>query len=218
MSKSAKPCWRGVGDPAPYVPGLPEAVPRARSLRTLFRDMACCTRCELALGRTQVVLGVGDPGARLLFVGEAPGKQEDARGEPFVGQAGRLFDQLLAENGLTRAEVFVTNVLACRPPANRTPRPAEVRAHAPWLEEQLRLVNPTVLVTLGRIALNYFLPKAKITLVRGQPQSVEWNGRVLPLLPLLHPAAVLRRRTEMLPGMREDFGKLPALLASASPG
>ncbi len=213
-----EPCWRGIGDSTPYVPGLPETVAHASSIPALFQAMSCCTRCELAPGRTQVVAGVGDPRARVLFVGEAPGVQEDRRGEPFVGQAGRLFDQLLAENGLSRTDVFITNVVACRPPGNRTPRPAEVRAHAPWLEEQLRLVNPTVLVTLGRIALNYFLPKAKITLVRGQPQSVEWNGRILPLLPLLHPAAVLRRRTEMLPGMREDFGKLPALLASASPG
>jgi uracil-DNA glycosylase family 4 len=208
------PCWRGVGDATPYVPGQPERVPRVRSLTALFEAMACCTRCELAPGRTQVVAGVGNPRARVLFVGEAPGKQEDLRGEPFVGQAGRLFDQLLAENGLAREDVFITNVVACRPPANRTPKPGEVRAHAPWLEEQLRLVDPAVIATLGRVALTYFLPKARITLIRGQPQAIERNGRTLPLLPLLHPAAVLRRRTEMLPGMREDFAKLPGLLAN----
>ena len=209
----AGPCWRGVGDATPFVPGLPERVPRGRSLAGLFEAMACCTRCELATERTQVVRGVGNPRARVLFVGEAPGRQEDRQGEPFVGQAGRLFDQLLAENGLSRANVFITNVVACRPPANRTPKPAEVRAHAPWLEEQLRLVNPDVVATLGRVALTYFLPRAKITLLRGQTQSIERNGRTLPLLPLLHPAAVLRRRTEMLPGMREDFSRLPGLLA-----
>lgn len=210
----AIPCWRGLGDPTPYVPGLPERVARYRSLPALFEAMACCTRCELAAERTQVVSGVGNPQARLLFVGEAPGKEEDRRGEPFVGQAGRLFDQLLAENALARSDVFITNVVACRPPANRTPRPAEVRAHAPWLEEQIRLLAPDVIATLGRVALTYFLPRAKITLIRGQAQRIERNGRTLPLLPLLHPAAVLRRRTELLPGMRADFRQLAALLAA----
>src|SRR5512135_994997 len=101
------PCWRGMGDPAPFVAGLPETVPRARTLERLFEAMACCTRCELAADRTQVVRGVGDPHARVVFVGEAPGAQEDRKGEPFVGQAGRLFDQLLADVGLARADVFI---------------------------------------------------------------------------------------------------------------
>lgn len=205
-------CWRGVGDAAAFVPGLPAEIPAAASLPALFTEMVCCTRCELARGRTQVVVGVGDPAARLFFVGEAPGKQEDLRGQPFVGQAGRLFDRLLEEIGLTRDHVFITNVVACRPPGNRTPRASEVQAHAPWLEEQIRLVRPDAIVTLGRVALGYFLPRAKITELRGRPQEIERHGRKLPLLPLLHPAAILRRRTELLPAMQADFRIIPGLL------
>ncbi len=213
MRARPKPdCWRGVGDPAPYVPGLPETVPRPRSLAALFSAMACCTRCELARGRTQVVVGVGDPAARLMFVGEAPGKQEDLKGEPFVGQAGKLFDRLLEGIGLRRDEVYITNVVACRPPANRTPRAGEVKAHAPWLERQLELVQPEVLVTLGRSALMYFLPKAKVTQVRGQPQPLARGDRVIPILPLLHPATVFRDYHALLPAMETDFQEILALL------
>lgn len=210
-------CWRGRGDPTPFVPGLPERIPRVESLGALFRSMACCTRCELAAGRTQVVVGVGSPHARVMFIGEAPGAEEDLRGEPFVGAAGRLFNRLLEENGFSRDEVFITNVVACRPPGNRTPRTREVRAHSPWLEEQLRLVDPDVLVTLGRIALTYFLPRAKVTEVRGMPQEVERNGRVIPLLPLFHPAAILRNREELLPRMEADFARLRPLLKATRP-
>ncbi len=215
MGASKAGCWRGVGDATPYVPGLPAVVPTARTLGALFDAMACCTRCELALGRTQVVRGIGADSARLMLVGEAPGAREDREGRPFVGQAGKLLDTLLAANGLARDEVFITNVVACRPPANRTPRAREVAAHAPWLEEQIRLLEPEVLVTLGRVALTYFLPRARITQIRGVVQEVERDGRTLPLLPLLHPAAVLRNRRELLPGMQEDFGKIRELLGKA---
>src|SRR5688572_2763269 len=130
------PCWRGKHDSAPFVPGLPAEVPRARSLKTLFKGMECCTRCELAMGRTQVVLGVGAVKARLMFVGEAPGEKEDLAGRPFVGNAGKLLDRLLEEAGISRTDVFITNIVACRPPGNRTPRVKEVKAHAAWIEEQ----------------------------------------------------------------------------------
>ena len=201
-------CWRGIGDPTPYVPGLPAMIPRARSLRALFDAMACCTRCELAPGRTQVVCGSGASDARLGLVGEAPSAREDRDGRPFVGQAGRLLDALLAANGLPRDEVFITNVVACRPPGNRTPRAHEMAAHAPWLEQQLRLVRPNLLVTLGRVALTYFLPRARITQIRGTVQEIERDGRTIPL----HPAAILRNRRELLPAMEADFRKIPALL------
>ncbi len=210
-------CWRGVGDPAPFVPGLPETVPAARSLEPLFAAMVCCTRCELALGRSRVVLGVGNRGARLMFVGEAPGKQEDLQGEPFVGQAGKLFDRLLEGIGLERREVFITNVVACRPPGNRAPRMKEIKAHAPWLEAQLHLVQPELLVTLGRAALTYFLPGGKVTQLRGQTQQVERDGRVIPLLPLLHPATVFRDYHALLPPMEADFRRIPELLAVQRP-
>lgn len=203
---------RGAGDDPGYVPRLPERVGHFRSLDALFEAMRDCTRCPLAEARTQVVPGVGPADAPVLFVGEAPGAREDRLGRPFVGAGGKLFDGLLAEVGLDRSAVFITNTVACRPPKNRDPRVREVRAHEPWLEDQIRLVAPHLLVTLGRIALTYFIPGAKITQLRGVPQSVERGGRTLPLLPLLHPAAVLRNPRALMPGMREDFRRIPELL------
>ncbi|HEX6939567.1 MAG TPA: uracil-DNA glycosylase [Longimicrobiales bacterium] len=207
-------CWRGKDDPTPFVPGIPAEVPRAATLHALFQAMACCTRCDLARERTQVVNGVGPASAEIMFVGEAPGADEDRQGAPFVGRSGRLLDRLLVANGLERRRVFITNVVACRPPGNRNPRAREIQAHAPWLEEQIRLVAPRLIVTLGRIALTYFIPKARVTRIRGTPQTIERNGRSITLLPLLHPSAVLRRR-ELLPAMEADFVKIPALLRRA---
>ncbi|MFO7260048.1 MAG: uracil-DNA glycosylase [bacterium] len=205
-------CWKGRGDPAPFVPGVPDPVPSYRSLGALFSDMACCTRCELASGRTQVVPGVGPRRAAVLILGEAPGAEEDRRGAPFVGRAGRLLDRLLANAGLEREDVFITNVVACRPPGNRTPRAAEIRAHAPWLDAQLRLVQPRLIVTLGRVALGYFIRNAKVTELRGKATTVERDGRRLTILPTLHPAAVLRA-PDLLPSVEEDFGRIREVLA-----
>lgn len=205
------PCWTGKDDPAPFVPGVPDPVPRFRSVAKLNAQMACCTRCELAPGRTQVVRGVGPKRARVFFLGEAPGASEDRAGEPFVGAAGRLLDRLLERASLARSDIYITNVVACRPPKNRTPRAGEVRAHAPWLEEQLRLVGPEVVVTLGRIALTYFIPKARITELSGQAQQVEWRGAALHLLPLFHPAAALRS-PDLMPRLEAGFTVLKSML------
>jgi DNA polymerase len=172
--------------------------------------MRCCTRCELALGRTQVVIGDGAPRADIMFIGEAPGAQEDVAGRPFVGAGGRLFDTLLAANGIERSTVYVTNVVACRPPGNRTPRPREVLAHAPWLEEQIRLVRPSIIATLGRSALTYFIPGAKITELSGRPQQIMWQERALTVVPLFHPAAVLRSR-ELRPKLEAGLSELRRL-------
>lgn len=208
-------CWRGRGDSTPFVPGLPDAVPAARSLSALFEAMACCTRCDLAAGRTQVVPGVGPRRASVVLLGEAPGADEDRQGAPFVGRAGRLLDRLLDTAGLDRSEVFITNVVACRPPGNRTPRVREIRAHSPWLERQLRLVRPRLVVTLGRVALAYFVPGAKVTEVRGRPKTLEHGGLRLTILPTLHPAAALRA-PDLLPSLEKDFGRLAKLLAQAA--
>jgi DNA polymerase len=178
--------------------------------------MVCCTRCDLAPGRTQVVPGAGSGSARVVFIGEAPGAAEDRAGRPFVGRAGRLLDRLLDANGLTRDQIFITNIVACRPPKNRTPRAGEIRAHSPWLEEQLRLIAPALIVTLGGTALTYFIPKARITVIRGSLQEVQKNGRSFQLLPLFHPAAVLRR-PELIPVMEADFSKIPGLLTGLGP-
>ena len=206
------PCWRGKHDTGRFVPGVPAEVPRARSLKALFKVMECCTRCELAMGRTQVVLGVGAPKARLMFVGEAPGEKEDHAGRPFVGNAGKLLDRLLEEAGIARDDVFITNIVACRPPGNRTPKVKEVKAHAAWIEEQLRLVRPELIVTLGRIALTYFLPKAKVTEIRGKPQKVVRDADTVTLLPTFHPSAVLRDYQVLYPKIQSDFKKIARLL------
>lgn len=205
------PCWTGKGSDVPYVAGLPEVLPKFRNVGTLFKAMSCCTRCELAVGRTQVVHGVGNVRARLMLIGEAPGEKEDAAGRPFVGASGRLLDKLLASNGIERDDVFITNIVACRPPKNRTPRVSEVKAHAAWIEEQLRLVQPLLVVTLGRVALTYFIPKAKVTQIRGKAQKTKWNGQALTIVPSLHPAVALRD-PERRPMLEDDFRKIARLL------
>jgi DNA polymerase len=154
--------------------------------------------------------------ARVVFVGEAPGAQEDREGRPFVGRAGQLLDRLLDANDLTREMIYITNIVSCRPPKNRTPRVGEIRAHSPWLEEQLRLIEPELVVTLGAVALTYFIPGAQVTKLRGSPQIVEKSGRSITLLPLFHPAAALRR-PELVPVMEKDFAKIPGLLANSGP-
>jgi uracil-DNA glycosylase len=204
-------CWKGRDDPGRFVAGLPENVGRYRSVSRLNAEMACCTRCELAPTRIQVVQGVGAARARIMMLGEAPGAKEDEAGEPFVGSAGRLLDRLLEGAGLSRRDVYITNVVACRPPKNRTPRVAEIRAHAPWLEEQLRLVEPEVVVTLGRIALTWFIPKARVTQLTGIPQEVEYGGTPLRLLPLFHPAAALRS-PDLMPRLEEGFVVLARMM------
>lgn len=204
-------CWRGRGSDAVFVPGLPGEVPAAAALPELFEAMACCTRCELALERTQVVPGVGPADARVMLLGEAPGAQEDRAGEPFVGRAGKLLDQLLAAASLRRSDVFITNVVACRPPKNRNPRAREVRAHAPWLDAQLRLVRPEVVVTLGSVALKHFVKAGKITELHGAPQALVRGDLSTILLPTYHPAAALRRR-ELRPVLEADLARLPGLL------
>jgi uracil-DNA glycosylase len=195
----------------PYLTGIPTTVPRLRSLPALNSAMCDCTRCALAEGRTQVVRGVGPRSARVFFLGEAPGAREDEVGEPFVGAAGRLFDRMLATAGVRRQDVYVTNVVACRPPGNRAPRPVEIGAHAPWLEEQIRLVRPEIIATLGRTALTYFVPNAKITELTGRPRSLVWQERIFTLLPLFHPAAALRS-PDRLPLLESGFDMLRQLL------
>ncbi len=174
------------------------------------RRISACQRCRLATGRNQIVPGDGDADAELMFIGEGPGANEDKQGHPFVGQAGKLLDRLLAEIGMTRADVFVTNVVKCRPPNNRDPESDEIAACEPYLEEQLRGIRPKLIVPLGRFAMNYFLPSAKISRAHGRTALV---GNWL-IFPVYHPAAGLRQK-KMLATLREDFLAIPALLAEA---
>ena len=164
-----------------------DAVERAAALREYAEQTSTCTKCALAAGRTQVVFGSGSPNADLMFVGEAPGFHEDQQGVPFVGQAGKLLDRLLEGIGLTRADVYVVNVLKCRPPGNRDPQPEEIAACEPHLFRQIELMEPTLVATLGNFATKLLSGRpAGITRVHGQPQEVTLGlaqGLALPALP-----------------------------------
>jgi len=192
-----------------------DAVERAAALREYAEQTASCTRCALAAGRTQVVFGSGSPSAELVFVGEAPGFHEDQQGVPFVGQAGKLLDRLLEGIGLTRADVFVANVLKCRPPGNRDPLPEEIAACEPHLFRQIELIEPTLVATLGNFATKLLSGRPTgITRVHGHEQEVTLGSRSVLLYPLYHPAAALYTPS-MLKVLEEDFARIPALLDRA---
>jgi len=176
-----------------------------------------CTRCRLAQGRTQVVFGAGNPEADLMFVGEAPGFHEDKQGLPFVGQAGKLLDRLLAGIGLGRDDVYIANVVKCRPPGNRDPMPDEIEACEGHLFRQVELIRPSVIATLGNFATKLLSGKpAGITRVHGVEQRTTLAGRPVTLFPLYHPAAALYTPA-MLQVLESDFGRLPQLLGASEP-
>jgi uracil-DNA glycosylase len=181
-------------------------------LQAYGEEVAGCTRCALAGGRTQVVFGSGDSAADLMFVGEAPGFHEDKQGVPFVGAAGKLLDQLLAGIGLTRPDVYVANVLKCRPPGNRDPMPDEIEACEAHLWRQIELIEPRVVATLGNFATKLLSGRPTgITRVHGQEQETTLGGRRVLLYPLYHPAAALYT-PRMLDVLKSDFARLPELL------
>lgn len=175
------------------------------------RILAQKTCPELAATATQLVFGSGNPGAELVFIGEAPGKQEDLRGEPFVGAAGRFLDEMLAGVGLKRADVYITNIVKYRPPNNRDPLPAEKAAFLPYLQAQLDVIQPKVVVTLGRHSMNCFLPDLQISKIHGQPQRGA-DGHLY--LPLFHPAAALYNGS-MRQTLLDDFAHIPQVLKEA---
>ncbi len=180
-----------------------------RELAALAVEASTCTRCELAETRTRVVFGAGSPTADVMFVGEAPGRYEDEQGVPFVGAAGKLLDRLLAEIGISRGEVYIGNVLKCRPPGNRDPHPEEIEACKGYLATQLKLIDPKVVVTLGNFATKLLLKReVGITRTRGQIYPW-WNRR---LVPTFHPAAALRGGDRILDQMREDFALVRSVL------
>ena len=175
-------------------------------------EVSGCTRCRLAQGRTQVVFGAGSPSADLMFVGEAPGFHEDKQGIPFVGQAGKLLETLLAGIGLARQDVYIANTLKCRPPGNRDPQPAEIEACHPYLMRQVELIEPRVIATLGNFATKLLSGRPTgITRVHGQEQEAVLGGRKVLLYPLYHPAAALYTPA-MLKVLESDFARLPELL------
>jgi len=185
-----------------------------RPLEEAALEASSCTRCALAAGRTQVVYGVGDPHAELMFVGEGPGFHEDKQGEPFVGAAGKLLNKMLFEVGIERSDIYIANVVKCRPPGNRDPLPEEIQACTPWLEEQVESIDPKVIATLGRFAGAFILDRPiSITRIRGQRFSRD--GRVV--IPTLHPAAVLRGGEKQTDLLREDFRTMMQVLSEPRP-
>ncbi|GBC98532.1 hypothetical protein HRbin17_01045 [bacterium HR17] len=180
------------------------------ALEALHQQILVCTQCPLHKGRTHAVPGEGNPNAKVMFIGEAPGEQEDAQGRPFVGPAGRFLNELLALAGLSRDEVFITNVVKCRPPNNRTPTNDEILACHPYLEAQIALIRPSVVCLLGSAALKAMLPELKATVTQVHGQPFVKSGIVF--VPLLHPAAALHQ-PKWKDVLRQDMLKLKALLA-----
>lgn len=201
----------GAPPAAPHGASVPELT-RVDELRAFGDAVAGCTKCALAGGRTQVVFGSGNPNSDLMFVGEAPGFHEDKQGVPFVGAAGKLLEQLLAGIGLTREEVYIANVLKCRPPGNRDPLPEEIQACESHLWRQIELIEPRVVATLGNFATKLLSGRPTgITRVHGQEQEVTLGGRRVLLYPIYHPAAALYT-PRMLEVLKDDFARLPELM------
>lgn len=179
-------------------------------LREISAQVSVCQACALHFSRKNAVPGEGNPRAEIMFIGEAPGFHENEQGRPFVGQAGKFLDELLAEAGYKREEVFIANVVKCRPPGNRDPLPEELAACSRYLDRQIESINPSVIVTLGRISMGKFLPNARISEIHGK--SIWVNDRLI--VPMYHPAAALHQ-----PALKNvviaDFKSLPEAIASA---
>jgi uracil-DNA glycosylase family 4 len=181
------------------------------TIEQLEAAIRVCTSCTLHKGRTQAVPGEGPVNADIMFIGEGPGFHEDRQGRPFVGAAGQFLEELLASINLTREQVYIANVVKCRPPGNRDPLPEELTACAPYLDRQIELIQPKVIVTLGRFSMARFFPGASISKIHGQPKRV---GNVL-VVPMFHPAAALHQ-PKWRPVVEADFKKLPGFIAEAA--
>ena len=186
------------------------------SLDNLIQEIKSCTKCSLCKERTNVVAGDGNPKADLMFIGEAPGKNEDLQGLPFVGAAGKFLEEMLAEIGMKRSDIYIANVVKCRPPENRDPLPEEKEACWPYLVEQVKIIQPKLIAFLGRHAMGMFLPEMKISEVHGQPKIYwgiggEASGKKQVYLPLYHPAAALYNGG-MREKLKDDFRRIPSIL------
>ena len=180
-------------------------------LRQIAEETAVCTKCALQHSRKKAVPGEGPANAEIMFIGEGPGFYENEQGRPFVGQAGKFLEELLVGIGLKREQVFIGNVVKCRPPSNRDPLPEELAACSDYLERQIQVINPKVIVTLGRYSMARFLPNAKISDVHGQ--SFRIKGRLV--VPMFHPAAALHQPS-LKSSVERDFARLPDLISKAN--
>jgi uracil-DNA glycosylase len=195
-----------------------EAAERREALVEVYNQASVCEKCALAEGRNTVVFGAGNADADLMFVGEAPGAEEDRQGLPFVGRAGSFLTELLEGIGMKREDVFIANVLKCRPPGNRDPQGEEIDSCRPWLEKQVQLIEPRIIGTLGNFATKLLTGNPTgITRVRGTAQEHVIGGRPVYLLPLFHPAAGLRTPA-VADQLREDFEAIPDLLEQVPKG
>jgi DNA polymerase len=193
------------------------AAERRELLKAVYEEARACTRCPLHQTRTTVVFGNGNADANLMFIGEAPGANEDRMGLPFVGQAGKLLDKLLAEIGMERKDVFVVNTLKCRPPDNRDPHPNEIDACNEYLRSQVDLIEPTVICTLGNFSTKLLRADSTgISRLHGREEVRIIGPRAVRLYPLYHPAAALYTPS-MLEALRADFHRIPELLALGPP-
>lgn len=181
-------------------------------LRQLRDRMEQDVSLPLRAEATQLVFGEGNADAKIYFLGEAPGQSEDKQGRPFVGRAGKLLNTLLEHIGMQRADVYISNIVRFRPPNNRPPTAAEIAAFLPYVNEEIAIIQPLLIVTLGRFSLAKFLPTDKITQVHGTLHTADWQGRLVHIFPLYHPAAALRS-PEMRSTLEEDFNKIPSVLA-----
>jgi DNA polymerase len=190
---------------------------RRERLVEVYNQASVCERCPLSETRNRVVFGAGNADADLMFIGEAPGAEEDRQGLPFVGRAGAFLTELLEGIGIKREDVFINNLILCRPPGNRDPQPIEIDSCRPWLEQRIELIQPRVICTLGNFATKLLTANPTgITKVRGTPQQHLIGGRFVHLLPLFHPAAGLRT-PRVADQLREDFQRIPALLEERLP-
>jgi DNA polymerase len=179
-------------------------------LNLIASEVNACVKCKLHSGRTQAVPGEGPANAEIMFIGEGPGFHEDQQGRPFVGVAGKFLEELLESIGLRREQVFIANVVKCRPPGNRDPEPDELEACAAYLDRQIAAINPKVIVTLGRYSMNRFFPNAKISAIHGQARRIEERLVVA----MYHPAAALHQPS-LKQAVVDDFRKLPEIIANA---
>jgi DNA polymerase len=180
----------------------------SEELSVIAAEVRVCPLCELCRSRTHAVPGEGSPDARVMLVGEGPGWHEDQQGKPFVGASGKFLSELLAKAGLQREDVFITNVVKCRPPSNRDPLPDEIQACSPYLERQVNAIDPDVIVTLGRFSMAKYFPGERISRIHGQPKRI--GGRLV--VPMYHPAAALHQ-SNLRGAIEDDFARLPKLLA-----